>query len=67
MSIHQNNLRKKWLFCCSNNPNESNISKHLHYVSKVLDTYISEYNNIMLLGDLNVTSSDPVLKYFCDA
>ena len=34
-------------------------------MSKGLDTYISQYDNIMLLGDLNVKSSDPVLNDFC--
>ena len=52
----------KWLFCCSYNPNKNNISKHLNCLSKFLDTYISQYDNIMLLGDLNVKSSDPGLS-----
>ena len=54
------------MFCCSCNPNKNNISKHLHCLSKGLDTYISQYDNIMLLGDLNVESSDPVLNDFCN-
>ena len=32
--------KKKWLFCCSYNPNKNNISKHLHCLSKGLDTYL---------------------------
>ena len=32
---------------------------------KGLDTYISQYD-IMLLGELNVESSDPVLNDFCN-
>ena len=52
----------KWLFCCSYNPNKNNISKHLNCLSKVLDTYISQYDNIMLLGDLIVESLDPGLS-----
>ena len=31
-------------------------------MSKGLDTYISQYDNIMLLGDLSVETSDPVLN-----
>ena len=34
-------------------------------MSKVLDLCISQYDNIMLLGDLNVESSDPVLNDLC--
>ena len=35
-------------------------------LSKGLDTYISQYDNIMPLGDLNVESLDPVLNNFCN-
>ena len=35
-------------------------------MSKGLDTYISQYDDIMLLGDLNVESSDPILNNFCN-
>ena len=62
--IEINIRKKKWLFCCSYNPNKNNISKHLHCLSKGLDTYISQYDNIMLLGDLNAESSDPVMNDF---
>ena len=47
-------------------PNKSNISKHQHCLSKGLDTYINQYDNIMLLGDLHVESPDPVLNDFCN-
>ena len=64
--IEINIRKKKWLFCCSCNPNKNNISKHLHCLSKGLDICISQYDNIMLLGDLNVEISDPVLNNFCN-
>ena len=35
-------------------------------LNKDLDTYDSKYDNIILLGDLNVESSDPVLYNFCN-
>ena len=35
-------------------------------MSKGLDTYFSQHDNIILLGDLNVESSDAVLKDFCN-
>ena len=62
--IEINIRKKKWLFCCSYNPNKNNISKHLRGLNKGLDTYISQYDNIMLLGDLNAESSDPVMNDF---
>ena len=35
-------------------------------MSKGVDTYITQYDNIMLLVDLNVESSGPVLNGFCN-
>ena len=64
--IEINIRKKKWLFCCSYNPNKKNISKHLHCLNKGLDRYISLYDNIMLLEDLNVESSDSVMNDFCN-
>ena len=58
--IEINTRKEKQLFCCSNNPNENNISKHLLCSCKGLDTYICQYDNVMFLADLNVESSDPV-------
>ena len=63
--IEINIRKKKWLFCCPCNLSK-NISKHLHCLSKGLDTYISQYDNIVLLGDLNVESWDPLLNDFCN-
>ena len=61
------NLRKKnWLICASYNPHKSNISKHLHHLSKGLDNYIGTYDNILLLGDFNSEFSEPCLNDFCD-
>ena len=65
--IEINITKKKWLFSCLHNPNKNDISEHLHGLSKGLDTHISQYDNIILLGDLNVQSSDPVLNDFCAA
>ena len=58
--------KEKWLFCCSYNPNKNDISKHLHCLSRGLDTNISQYDNILPMGDLNVDSSGPVLNDFCN-
>ena len=58
--------KKKWLFCSSNNPNKNIISRYLHCLNKCLHFCISQYDNIMLVGDLNVESSDLVLNDFCN-
>ena len=64
--IEINIIKKKWLFCCSYNTNKNNIYKHLHCLSKGLDTCFSQYDNIMLLGDLSVESSGLVFNDFCN-
>ena len=58
--------KKKWLICASCDPHKSNISNHLHHLSKGLDNYIGNYDNILLLGDFNSEFSEPCLNDFCD-
>ena len=58
--------KKKWLISVSNNPHKSNISNHLHYLGKVLDNYIENYDNILLLKDFNSEFSEPCLNDFCE-
>ena len=40
--------KKKWLVCCSYNPNRNNISNHLEALRKSLDLYSAHYENIVL-------------------
>ena len=48
------NLRKKkWLLCCSYNPDKNKILPHLHVISKVLGDLSKKYNNFIFLGDFN--------------
>ena len=43
------NLRgKKWLVSCSYNPHRDNIINHLQTISKSLDLYLSQYDNIIV-------------------
>ena len=61
------NLRKqKWLICCSYNPNKHNISKHIEALSKSIDLFSSNYENILLLGAFNAGLDNAVLKDFCN-
>ena len=61
------NLRKqKWLICCSYNPNKHNISKHIEALSKSIDLFSSDYENILLMGDFNAGLDNAVLKDFCN-
>ena len=64
--VEINFRKKKWLIFASYNPHKSNISNHLHHLSKGLDNYIGNYDNILLLGDFNSEFSEPCLNDFCD-
>ena len=46
--------KKKWLLCCSYNPQKSNIAKHLKNICMTLKKLSATYENLILLGDLNV-------------
>ena len=59
--------KKKWLVCCSYNPNKSNISKDLDILKKSLDLCSAHYENTTLIGDLNVSIYDPHMEYFCES
>ena len=59
--------KKKWLACCSYNPNKSNISRHLYTLRKSLDLYSAHYENTILIGDFNVSIDDPHIESFCES
>ena len=48
------------------NPAKETISYFLSHVSKGLDRYIGNYDNILLLGDFNSTMSEKPMKDFCE-
>ena len=61
------NLRKKkWLLCCSYNPNKNNIQFHLENLTKSLALYSSNYENLIILGDFNVSIDNSYMAGFCD-
>ena len=58
--------KKKWFVCCSDNPNKSNISRHLDTLRKILDLYSAHYESTILIGDFNVNIDDPHVESFCE-
>ena len=61
------NLRKKkWLFICFYNPNRENIENHLETLSKNLASYSSSYENLIIIGDYNVSVEETSISGFCD-
>ena len=62
-----NLYKKKWFVCYSYNQNKSNISRHLDTLRKSLDLYSAHYENIILIGDLNVSIDDPHMESLCES
>ena len=61
------NLRKKkWLLCCSYNPNKNNIQFHLENLTKSLALYSSNYENLIIFGDFNASNDNNYMAGFCD-
>ena len=52
--------------CCSYNPANSNISYHLSIVGRPLDSYMSSYDNFLVIGDLNSEISEMAMSEFCE-
>ena len=50
--IELNFCKKKWLLCCTYNPNRNNISDHLDLLRRGLDIYILQNMNILLSWEI---------------
>ena len=55
--------KKRWLLSCSCNPNSNNIVNHMK-VSTGLDQFSATYNNLILIGDLNVKPEEVICQTF---
>ena len=64
--VEINIRKKKWLLCCSYNPHKKNISNHMHHLNKDLDVYLKNYDNLLILGDLNSELEETCLNDFCN-
>ena len=65
--IELNFRKKKWLLSCSYNPSKSNIISHLEQLRRSLDFYSANYDNLSLMGNFNVNTSELNMKDFCNA
>ena len=57
--------KSKWLLSYSYNPHKGNSKQHLSNISKGLDELNSKYDNILIIGDLDIEMSEPSLNEFC--
>ena len=61
------NLRKKnWLVNCSYNANNNSICDHLRNLGKSLDTLLTSYDKVFLMGDFNAEETNIHIKDFCN-
>ena len=65
--IELNFRKKKWLLCCTYNPNRNNISSHLDLLRRSLDLYSAEYEHFIIVGDFNTEVTQTSMKVFCDS
>ena len=64
--LNQNYLRKKKrLLSYSYNQHKGNTKQNVSNISKGLDELNSEYDNTLIIGDLNSEMSKPYLDEFC--
>ena len=59
--------KKRWLINCSYNPHKNNICRHLEVVTKILDSYYSKYENVILLWDFNAGVPETPMISFCES
>ena len=59
-----NFCRKKWLLCCTDNPNRHNISNHPDLLRRNLDLlYSAEYEHF-IIADFNTKATQMSMKVF---
>ena len=64
--VEINHQKKKWLLCCSYNPNKNAIKSHLEILHKDLALYSSKYENLIILGYFIVGMGNSDISVFCD-
>ena len=55
---------KKWLRCCTYNPNKSIIENHLQHLQKQLEASC-EGQHFLTIEDFNTDDSDPSMSSVC--
>ena len=57
--------KSKWFLMGGYNPNNDSTAYFLSYVSKTIDLYLKDYENIILLGHFNSIFPDHTRNEFC--
>ena len=64
INIEINLWKRKWFICGSYNPKSSKIGHHLGILGKFVESNMSKYENIVLLGDFNCVENDSAMENF---
>ena len=65
--IKINLCKKKLLMCCGYKPNKSLINKFTYDIGEVLDSIIGNYDNFLIVGDLNSEITESSMQEFCNS
>ena len=65
--IEINLRKKKWLMCCSYNPNNSLINTFTYDIGKALDCYTSNYDDFLIAGDFNPEITESSINELCNS
>ena len=57
---------KKWLIIAVYNPLKLLGNTFLEHLSTVLDFYIRKYEHFVIIGDMNLEPSEPIMKEFIE-
>ena len=66
MFVEININKVKWLISCSYNPQKVTIKNHLYIIGKHLNSYSSQYDNFIIIGDFNSEPTENNMTDFCD-
>ena len=56
---------KKWLLCCTYNPNKYLTENHLRQLQKQLEASSERSDHFLIMGDFNADVSNPSVTSFC--
>ena len=62
--IELNLCKKKWLLCCSYNPNKKIIPKHLDFTRCSLDSYSANYDHLVIIEDFHIELNQECINSF---
>ena len=61
-----NTWKRKWLLFGGYCNNKENIDNFLNILGPILNKHISQYENLLLIGDFNSEITEPSMEEFCE-